>query len=148
MKKAFSAALALFSVLATFSPGVAFALDPTGMRLAPTEGFSVAPLPEELFTQEEADFYNTRLQGASAEVKLRFRYTRSFYRYCRRVADSTVPQELRVSPIDLPDLPDERKWDRAYLFRNEARDVVDVALGRKMVAQMQGQRPSGRPIPV
>lgn len=145
MKRAFTAALAV--VLAT-SAGLAFALDNSGLRLAGSEGYSVAPLPVELFTQEEADYFNRQLQGASEEVKLRFRYTRSFYRYCRRVVDNTVPANLRVAAIDLPDLPDERKWDRAYLFRNEARDIVDVALGRQMVAQMQGQRPTGKPIPV
>lgn len=145
MKKALSAVLAL-SLVAAASP--AFALDPSGMRLGGVEGVSVGPLPEELFTEEEAEFYNTRLRDASAEVKLRFRYTRNFYRHCRRVVDPAVPQQLRISAADLPDLPDTRKWDRAFLFRNEGRDIVDVALGRKMVAQMRGERPSGRPIPV
>lgn len=136
------------SLAALLLSPLAFALDNSGLRLGAQEGYSVAPLPVELFSQEESDYYNNRLRSASEEIKLRFRYTRNFYRYARRVVDSTVPANLRVDAVDLPDLPDERKWDRAYLFRNEARDIVDVALGRQVVAQMQGQRPTGKPIPL
>jgi len=73
--------------------------------------------------------------AAGSDAARRFLYTRGYLRYCRLAAEG------KIDPLSLPDLPAEENWDRAFLTAEEGRNIVDVALGRKMVAMM---RPPGQ----
>jgi hypothetical protein len=89
------------------------------------------PLSIDLLAPDErAAFDRLPLGGDAAK---RFLYTRGYLRYCRLVADG------KIDPLSLPPLPAEENWDRAFLTAEEGRNVVDVALGRNMVAQMRPQ---------
>jgi hypothetical protein len=70
----------------------------------------------------------------SGDAARRFLYTRGYLRYCRLAAEG------KIDPLSLPDLPAEENWDRAFLSAEEGRSIVDVVLGRKMVAMMQPQK--------
>ena len=97
----------------------------------------MAPLkPEQLTDEEDVAF---KALPAGSEEATRFLYTRGYLRYCERVVAGSL------TPLQLPSLPARRNWNRAHLSANEARDIVDAALGMKLLARMQQPASPGRP---
>jgi hypothetical protein len=90
----------------------------------------MAPLRLDQLTPEERVSFDRLPSGDAAR---KFLYTRGYLRYCRLAAEG------RIDPLSLPDLPAEENWDRTFLSAEEARDIVDVALGRKLIAMMRPQ---------
>lgn len=89
----------------------------------------IAPLRvDQLDPDERATFATLTPGGDDAR---RFLYTRGYLRFCRLVVDGHLP------PLDLPDLPERENWDRRFFSEYEAKEVVDVALGRHLVAMLQ-----------
>ena len=65
----------------------------------------------------------------------KFLYTRGYLRYCRLVVAEKLP------PLQLPLLPERTNWHRGFLNEHEAKSILDVALGMKMLARMnQGSK--------
>ena len=117
---------ALLSV-AQLSPPPAFA--GAGSELPAVADCKMAPLTPQQLTGDEKVIFE-KLPAGSAEAR-KFLYTRGYLRYARRVVDGSM------QPLDLPCLPARDNWNRGYLTAEEARDILDVALGRKMVAGMK-----------
>ena len=92
--------------------------------------------PEQLTDAEGAAF---KALAAGSEEANRYLHTRGYLRYCQRVVNGAMPA------LQLPSLPALRNWNRAYLSPSEARDIVDTALGMKLLARMQQPAATGRP---
>jgi len=82
---------------------------------------------DQLDAQERVQF-NTLAAGGDDARK--FLYTRGYVRFCRLVVTGALP------PLQLPELPARENWDRRFLSEDEGKAIVDVALGRKIVAEM------------
>lgn len=83
---------------------------------------------DQLDANERATFANL---ASNADEARRFLYTRGYLRYCRLVVAEKLP------PLQLPPLPARANWNRGFLSQDEANNVLDVALGMKLVARMQ-----------
>jgi hypothetical protein len=59
-----------------------------------------------------------------------FLYTRGYLRYCRLVVAK------KLAPLQLPPLPARSDWNRQFLSQDEIRDILDVALGMKLLERM------------
>ena len=92
----------------------------------------MAPLsPQQLTALEKSSF--SALAAGSPEAS-KFLYTRGYLRFARLVVSGNLP------PLQLPCLPARSNWDRTYLTEDEAHNVVDVALGMKMLARLDGRK--------
>jgi hypothetical protein len=113
-----------------FSPMVATEASAQALALPAVDSAGmVAPLTvDQLDPAERARF--DALTPDSDDAR-QFLYTRGYLRYCRLVADGSL------APLALPDLPARENWDRQFLSEAEGRDIVDYALGLKMIAMMQ-----------
>ena len=89
----------------------------------------IAPLRVDQLDPDERATFATLAPGS--DDARRFLYTRGYLRFCRLVVDGNLP------PLDLPDLPERANWDRRFFSEYEAKEVVDVALGRHLVAMLQ-----------
>jgi hypothetical protein len=90
---------------------------------------SVEPLtPDQLNPAERAIFATLSPGGEDAR---RFLHTRGYLRYCQLLVDG------RIDPRSLPALPARENWDRAFLSADEARDILDVALGMNLISMMK-----------
>jgi hypothetical protein len=98
----------------------------------------IAPLTvDQLDASEQARF---AALAPGSDAARTFLYTRGFLRYCRLVVAGTL------QPLQLPDLPAHENWDRQWLSPDEIKNVLDVALGRQMIAMLGPPRPSPPPI--
>lgn len=126
----------LLAAAALLLPLAAFAADAPAAALPPLdENGMTTPLTEAQLTPAEKAIFNGL--PAAGEDRTRFLYTRGYLRYAQRV----VARQL--NPLELPPLPTRRNWNRGYLTAEEARDILDVALGMNMMALMR-QPASGR----
>jgi hypothetical protein len=124
------AAAALMLPLAASAADLALPpLDESGMT---------TPLTEAQLTPAEREVYNGL--PPTGEDRTRYLYTRGYFRYAQRV----VARQLE--PLQLPPLPSRRNWNRGFLTPQEARDILDVALGMKMVARMPPANPGPAPV--
>lgn len=119
------AALVALTLLAPV-PGTAAASDPTPIG----QDGMISPLRLEQLTGEEQAFVRGR--GLEGENLTRYLYTRAYLRFCQQVVAGARP------PLELPPLPLRRNYDRGYLSEAEGRDIVDVAIGRKLTARLGG----------
>lgn len=127
MKSYSLAVLVALALLAPLSPAVAApASDPTPIG----QDGMIAPLTPEQLTAEEQAFVRSR--NLAGENLTRYLYTRAYLRFCQQVIQGTR------APLDLPPLPLRRNYDRGYLSPEEGRDIVDVAIGRKLTARLGG----------
>lgn len=92
---------------------------------------STLPLTVDQLDPNERAIYAT----LSADDARRFLYVRGYLRYARLVVSRQMP------PIELPALPARANWGRHLLTEEEARDVLDVALGMNMLAMMNQMSP-------
>jgi hypothetical protein len=128
LRRALILAVALLCSALAMGPALAQApvlpaLDASGMTL---------PLSVEQLDDFERPHY---AQLGDDDARRRFLYTRGYLRYARLVANR------EMAPIDLPPLPERINWGRQYLTADEARNVLDVALGMNMIAMMQAAQP-------
>lgn len=91
------------------------------------------PLTADQLTPEERATYAQLPAGGDDARK--FLYTRGFLRFCQLVIDH------KLDPLDLPRLPARENWKRELLTEQEARNVLDLALGLKREARRY--RPGG-----
>lgn len=89
----------------------------------------IGPLRIDQLDPDERATFATLVPGSDDARK--FLYTRGYLRFCRLVVDGNL------RPLDLPDLPERENWDRRFFSEYEAKEVVDVALGRHLVAMLQ-----------
>lgn len=93
---------------------------------------STLPLTVDQLDPNEREIYAT----LNADDARRFLYTRGYLRYARLVVARQMP------PLDLPALPARANWGRHLLTEEEARDVLDVALGMNMIALLNQAPPN------
>lgn len=89
----------------------------------------IQPLRVDQLDPEELATFTTLAPGSGDSR--RFLYTRGYLRFCRLV----VAGEL--SPLDLPELPDRRNYDRNFLSVDEARRFLDAAVVMNLIAMEQ-----------
>jgi hypothetical protein len=98
---------------------------------------TMAPLTlDQLDADEQARF---AALAPGSDAARQFLYTRGYLRYCRLVVAGTMPA------LQLPELPAVENWDRQFFSQDEI-NVLDAALGRKIVAMMGPPRPPPPPI--
>lgn len=95
------------------------------------------PLTAEQLTADERKTYAALAPG-SADAR-QFLYTRGYLRYCKQVVDGAL------APLDLPSLPKRENWSRKFLTKDEAANVVDVALERSIAASVP-PKPTAPPV--
>lgn len=92
---------------------------------------TVLPLgPGQLDANELKTF--ATLPRASDDAR-KFLYTRGYLRYCKLVLAGSL------APLQLPPLPARKNWGRKFLSEDEATNVVDIAIGRKLAAKLPPQ---------
>ena len=96
-----------------------------------SDGLTLPLTADQLDPAERKSF--EALQVGSVEAR-QFLYTRGYLRYCKQVVDGTR------APLDLPPLPKRENWNRNLLSNNEATDIVDVALSRRIAARLPPER--------
>jgi hypothetical protein len=89
----------------------------------------IAPLTPQQLDPAERKVFDTLAAGSAEATK--YLYTRGFLRYAKLVVDR------KIEPLRLPSLPAPEHWNRAYFSQDEAKKIVDVALGYKMLAMMK-----------
>ena len=133
MKKLTLLAALTFVALIARTPSLAWAPG-NGSELPPVVDCKTGPLtPQQLTSDERTQF--DKLSAGSAEAT-KFLFTRGYLRYAKLVVAGSI------QPADLPCLPARENWSRGYLTPDEAKNILDVALGRKLVASMRTDLPS------
>lgn len=115
----------------SLAPGLAagMVVSPQTLPAVDADGRTLPLTIDQLDPDERARF--AQLAPGSEDAR-RFLHTRAFLRYCREVIEG------RLAPLNLPSLPIRDNYDRQFLSEDEATNILDVALGRKLTARMQG----------
>lgn len=115
-------------------PDLASQLPDPDDRLADVDAEGmIAPLRVDQLDPAERSTFASLAPGSPEARK--FLYTRSFLRFCRLVIDG------KLAPLGLPKLPLRENWDRQFLSQAEQKEVVDVAIGMKLTARLNGTTP-------
>jgi hypothetical protein len=131
----------LFAAIAVLLVGVVTSSPASAQALPlPAVGADqmIAPLTIDQLDADERARYATLAPGS--DDARQFLYTRGYLRYCRLVVARSMP------PIQLPELPARENWDRQFLNEDEAKNIVDVALGMNMAAMLGPPPPAPPPI--